>query len=469
MLQRPIYNPKFELFKKAIIGKRVGILGVGVSNLPVVELLNNLGAIVYVFDKKKECDFDEKTLEFIKENAKGGCVFGENYLDSFDEVEIILKTPGVHPKTPQLVKAEEKGVVITSEMEIFFSICPCKTIGVTGSDGKTTTTTLIYEILKQDGYNCHVGGNIGKPLLPIVEFIDPNDIAVLELSSFQLQTMETSPEIAVVTNISPNHLDYHNGMEEYTNAKKNIFLNQNKLGRLIINAENEITNSFENEANGSVEKFSLNNQKISHGTRRYRNRIYYDNEPVVDVSDIKLPGEHNVDNYLAAICATYPLVDTSSIVNVAKTFGGVAHRLEFVREYKGIKFYNDSIASSPTRTIAGLKSFDDKVILIAGGYDKNIPFDGFGKVVLEKTKAVILIGDTSNKIRCEIEKECKVQNKNLPISMRESLEDAVEAACSLAKDNGDIVLLSPACASFDMFKNFEERGNAFKQFVSSLE
>ena len=338
MLQRPVYNPKFELFKKAIIGKRVGILGIGVSNLPVVELLNNLGAIVYVFDKKNKADFDDKTLEFINKNAKGGCVLGEGYLDSLDEVEIVLKTPGIHPKTPQLVKAEEKGIIITSEMEIFLSICPCKIIGVTGSDGKTTTTTLIYEILKQDGYNCHVGGNIGKPLLPIIEFIDPNDIAVLELSSFQLQTMETSPEISVVTNVSPNHLDYHNGIEEYTNAKKNIFLNQNHNGRLIINAENDITNSFEEEAVGKVEKFSLYN-KVLHGTHIYRGRIYYDNEPVVDVSDIKLCGEHNVDNYLAAICATYPLVDTSSIVNVAKTFGGVAHRLEFVREYKGVKFY----------------------------------------------------------------------------------------------------------------------------------
>jgi len=465
-LSRPVYNPKFELFKKAIIGKKVGVLGVGVSNLPVIELLNNLGAIVYAFDKKEEKDFDEKALEILHSNTKGGCVLGKGYLDNLNDVDIIIKTPGIRPDIPELVKAEENDVVVTSEMEIFLSICPCKIIGVTGSDGKTTTTTLIYEILKANGYNCHVGGNIGKPLLPVIEFIDPNDIAVLELSSFQLQTMQTSPEISVVTNVAPNHLDYHKDMDEYTNAKKNIFLNQNHTGKLIINSENAITNSFEDDAVGEVAKFSLHN-RVSHGTHIYRGKIYYDDEMVLNVKDIILPGEHNVDNYLAAICATYPLVDTSSIVKVAKTFGGVAHRLEFVREYKGVKFYNDSIASSPTRTTAGLKSFDDKVILIAGGYDKKIPFDGFGKIILEKTKGVMLIGDTSNKIRCEIEQESEKQGKTIPLVGCNTLEEAVKSAFALAKDN-DVVLLSPACASFDMFKNFEERGNAFKQIVALL-
>jgi len=466
LLSRPVYNPKFELFKKAIIGKKVGVLGVGVSNLPVIELLNNLGAIVYAFDKKEEKDFDEKALEILHSNTKGGCVLGKGYLDNLNDVDIIIKTPGIRPDIPELVKAEENDVVVTSEMEIFLSICPCKIIGVTGSDGKTTTTTLIYEILKANGYNCHVGGNIGKPLLPVIEFIDPNDIAVLELSSFQLQTMQTSPEISVVTNVAPNHLDYHKDMDEYTNAKKNIFLNQNHTGKLIINSENAITNSFEDDAVGEVAKFSLHN-RVSHGTHIYRGKIYYDDEMVLNVKDIILPGEHNVDNYLAAICATYPLVDTSSIVKVAKTFGGVAHRLEFVREYKGVKFYNDSIASSPTRTTAGLKSFDDKVILIAGGYDKKIPFDGFGKIILEKTKGVMLIGDTSNKIRCEIEQESEKQGKTIPLVGCNTLEEAVKSAFALAKDN-DVVLLSPACASFDMFKNFEERGNAFKQIVALL-
>ncbi|MBE7038252.1 MAG: UDP-N-acetylmuramoyl-L-alanine--D-glutamate ligase [Ruminococcaceae bacterium] len=465
-MSRPVYNPKFELFKKAIIGKKVGVLGVGVSNLPVIELLNNLGAIVYAFDKKEEKDFDEKALEILHSNTKGGCVLGKGYLDNLNDVDIIIKTPGIRPDIPELVKAEENDVVVTSEMEIFLSICPCKIIGVTGSDGKTTTTTLIYEILKANGYNCHVGGNIGKPLLPVIEFIDPNDIAVLELSSFQLQTMQTSPEISVVTNVAPNHLDYHKDMDEYTNAKKNIFLNQNHTGKLIINSENAITNSFEDDAVGEVAKFSLHN-RVSHGTHIYRGKIYYDDEMVLNVKDIILPGEHNVDNYLAAICATYPLVDTSSIVKVAKTFGGVAHRLEFVREYKGVKFYNDSIASSPTRTTAGLKSFDDKVILIAGGYDKKIPFDGFGKIILEKTKGVMLIGDTSNKIRCEIEQESEKQGKTIPLVGCNTLEEAVKSAFALAKDN-DVVLLSPACASFDMFKNFEERGNAFKQIVALL-
>lgn len=466
MNQRPVYNPKFELFKKVVLGKNIGVLGIGVSNLPVIELLNNLGAFVTAFDRRTEDKFDDATLNMLRQNTKN-LVLGESYLDNIDKMEILIKTPGIHPHTPEILRAQEKGVFVTSEMEIFLSACPCKVIGVTGSDGKTTTTTLICEILTADGYSCHIGGNIGKPLLPIIEFIDPSDVVILELSSFQLQTMGYSPDIAVITNIAPNHLDYHKDMQEYIDAKKNIFTSQSNGGKLIINADNDITNSFDDEATGEVVKFSLHN-KVNHGAYIYRGKIYYNGEPILKTEDILLPGEHNVDNYLAAICATYGLVDTMSVVKVAKTFGGVAHRLELIREYNGVKFYNDSIASSPTRTTAGLKSFDRKVILIAGGYDKKIPFDGFGKIIVEKTKAVVLIGATANKIRCEIENENQKQNTNVPVINCVNLEEAVKSANSLALE-GDIVLLSPACASFDMFKNFEERGNEFRRIVMSID
>lgn len=465
MTQNPVYNPKFELFKRVAMGKNIGVLGIGVSNLPIIKMLNNLGAYVTAFDRRTADKFDEETLKMLKENTKN-LILGDDYLDRLDSMEIIIKTPGIHPDTPQLLRAAEKGAFVTSEMEIFLSACPCKTIGITGSDGKTTTTTLIYEILTADGYNCHIGGNIGKPLLANVEFMDPSDIVILELSSFQLQSMGYSPDIAVITNIAPNHLDYHKDMDEYINAKKNIFLYQNVSGKLVLNMENDITDSFAPLSSGEVIKFSLKN-KPSHGAYIYRGKIYFDDEAIMKVSDIKLPGEHNVDNYLAAICAVHGMVDNSSIVKVAKSFGGVPHRLELIREYKGVKFYNDSIASSPTRTTAGLKSFDQKVILIAGGYDKKIPFDGFGEIVVDKTKAVILIGTTANKIRCEVENTLKKRGESEPIIGCDTLEEAVKSAFALA-DVGDIVLLSPACASFDMFKNFEERGNAFKDIVALL-
>lgn len=465
MTQNPVYNPKFEIFKEEVLGKNVGVLGIGVSNLPLIEFLNNLGAYVTAFDKRSADKFDDGTLEILKKNTKG-MILGEDYLDRLDGMEIIIKTPGIHPDTPQLVRAAENNVIVTSEMEIFMGVCPCKTIGITGSDGKTTTTTLIYEMLKTEGYNCHVGGNIGRPLLADIELIDPDDVVILELSSFQLQSMRHSPDVAVITNIAPNHLDYHKNMDEYINAKKNIFTHQDRNGKLIVNMENEITDSFENEAAGEVIKFSLFNRP-SHGAYVYRSKIYFDGEPILRKSDIKIPGEHNVDNYLAAICAVNGLVKKETVSKVARTFGGVPHRLELIREFNGVKFYNDSIASSPTRTAAGLRSFKNKVILIAGGYDKKIPFDGFGEVVADKTKAVVLVGATAEKIRSEIAKTLQKRETSEPLIICTTLAEAVKSAYSLA-DDGDTVLLSPACASFDMFKNFEERGNAFKEIVALL-
>ena len=459
-------NPKLEFYKNAVVGKKIAVLGLGISNLPLVKMLNDFGAIVVGCDRKKEEDFDDNALKTLHECTKQ-LYLGDSYLSSLCDQDIIIKTPGIHPDIPELKQAREKGVIITSEMEIFFSLCPCPIIAVTGSDGKTTTTTLISEILKTAGKNVFVGGNIGTPLLDKVGTMKGDDYVVVELSSFQLQCMKYSADVAVVTNVSPNHLDYHKDMEEYTNAKKNIFLNQSHSGKLIVNMENEITNSFENEASGKVVKFSLHNVP-NDGAYLVDDKIYYNNDFIMHTSDIKLPGMHNVDNYLAAICATYDLVDKSAIVKVAKTFGGVGHRLEFVREVGGVKYYNDSIASSPARTTAGLKSFDDKVILIAGGYDKKIPFDGFGEIIKEKVKFLVLLGATAKKIRREVEKTYEASGEEcLPIIDASDLEYAVKASAAVAEE-GDTVLLSPACASFDMFKNFEERGNKFKELVLSL-
>jgi len=474
LLSRPVYNPKFELFKKAIIGKKVGVLGVGVSNLPVIELLNNLGAIVYAFDKKEEKDFDEKALEILHSNTKGGCVLGKGYLDNLNDVDIIIKTPGIRPDIPELVKAEENDVVVTSEMEIFMSLCPCKMIGVTGSDGKTTTTTLIYEMLKKDGKTCHVGGNIGTPLLDRLPYINEDDYVVLELSSFQLQLIGISPDISVITNITPNHLDYHKDMDEYTMAKANIFKFQNKTSKLVINADNPVTNSFAGKQKGELLYFSRKQEK--NGAYLSENKLCFNGDVVMTREDIKIRGIHNVENYLAAIAALYGIVDKKSMLKVAREFGGVAHRMEFVRSLNGVEFYNDSIGSSPTRTIAGLKAHDGKIVLMAGGYDKKLSFDELGTVVKDTVTSLVLCGATADSIEQSVKKAYLKGEQPLNILKTTDFEQAVKGAYALAKSivmqgtkERVSVILSPACASFDMFKNFEVRGNTFKDIVNSLE
>ncbi|NCU33630.1 MAG: UDP-N-acetylmuramoyl-L-alanine--D-glutamate ligase, partial [Candidatus Moranbacteria bacterium] len=338
----------------------------------------------------------------------------EDYLEYLSE-DIIFKTPGISINTPQLVKARNEGAVITSEMEVFFELCPASIIAVTGSDGKTTTTTLIFEMLKCQGYKCHLGGNIGKPLLSEIESISCDDKVILELSSFQLQTMTSSPQTAVVTNISPNHLDFHKSMEEYIDAKENIYSYQNKNGKLVLNFDNEITKSFAEKAKGTVISFCRSGKKGVYIKDEY---IFMDEKPILRCDDILIPGNHNIENYMAAIGAVWGIVDIPNIQRVAKTFGGVEHRIEFVREIDGIKFYNDSIASSPTRARACLYSFDKKVIIIAGGYDKKIPFDDFGNDIVKRVKTLVLMGETATKIKTAVE---NAEGEKPPVIMADNL------------------------------------------------
>ena len=449
---------KIEQFKKNINRKAVAVVGIGISNTPLIKMLIKLGAKVIARDKKTYDMLGDIASEL--EQIGVNLILGDEYLENLTE-DIIFKTPGMRIDIPELVSAKQNGSIITSEMEVFFDLCPASIIAVTGSDGKTTTTTLIYEILKAQGYNCHLGGNIGKPLLSEVEGISVSDKVVLELSSFQLHTMKPCPEIAVITNVTPNHLDIHKSMEEYINAKKNIFAYQNKNNKLILNFDNDITKSFAEVANSTVIPFGLNT--IS-GVHIKDGIIYMSDTTVLKCEDILLPGEHNIQNYMAAIAAVWGMVEISTIQHVAKSFSGVEHRIEFVRELDGVKFYNDSIASSPTRTRACLYSFDKKVIIIAGGYDKKIPFDEFGKDIVKRVKTLVLMGATSEKIKTAVE---NAEGEKPPVIMAESLEDAVIKAKSSA-EIGDVIILSPACASFDMYKNFEERGNKFKQLVMNL-
>ncbi len=445
-------------YKQYVRNKNISVIGIGVSNIPLIRFLIDAGAKVTAHDKKDKERLGEVYDELLKLGVK--FVLGEEYLEKIpEETEIIFKTPGLRGDVPQLLAARNRGIAVTSEMELFFDICPCEIIAVTGSDGKTTTTTLIGEMLKEEGYRCFIGGNIGKPLIGEVENITKNDKVVLELSSFQLFSIKKSPKVAVVTNVTPNHLDWHTDFDEYVESKKNIMKFQDETDVLVTNTANDVSKSIGMEANGEHRSFSSQGEALVHLENDF---LLYGEEKIIKISDIRIPGLHNIENYMAAIAATRDYVSKETVEKVARNFGGVAHRIEFVREKDGIKFYNDSIASSPARTTAGLKSFNQKVILIAGGYDKKIPFDDFGKVVNEYVKTLVLVGVTSPKIEKAVRKADNF--KDIEIVRADAFEEAIVSAKNSAKD-GDIVLLSPACASFDLFDNFEQRGNVFKEIV----
>lgn len=448
-----------EEFRNMVCDKDISVIGMGISNRPLIKYLIKLGARVTAYDKRTKDELGEIYREFSDLGVK--IIDGENYLDNLDG-EIIFKTPGLRLDHPALLAARARGSIVTSEMEVFFDICPASIIAVTGSDGKTTTTTLIHKMMTATGYKTYLGGNIGNPLLTEAEEMKKEDWVILELSSFQLHTMKKSPKIAVITNLSPNHLDMHKDYAEYIDAKKNIMRYQKSEDRLIFNASNAETAKIGIEAVGEGVGFSskenayicLENGSIMRGGKR-----------VLDISDIKIPGMHNVENYMAAIGAVEGLVSDDIITDVAKAFGGVEHRIELVRILDGVKYYNSSIDSSPNRSINTLKVFPDRVIMIAGGKDKGIPYDELGPHIAERVKVLILIGKTADKIEEALVKTGRADS--VEVIRCESYEEIVKAAREKAK-SGDCVLLSPASTSFDMFANFEERGKLFKKLVNEL-
>ncbi|MBE6054311.1 MAG: UDP-N-acetylmuramoyl-L-alanine--D-glutamate ligase [Clostridium sartagoforme] len=454
----------FEEFKKYIKGKKVAVVGIGVSNIPLIRFLVNLGAYVTAFDKKSREELGEIADEF--DSLSVALELGDGYLDRLTGFEVVFKTPSMRIDCEALVRAKEEGAYITSEMEEFVRYCRGKIFGITGSDGKTTTTTIVSRFLIEAGYKTWVGGNIGTPLFSNIEEISAEDKVVLELSSFQLMTMDTPIDVAIVTNLAPNHLDMHKDMEEYIDAKKNIFLHQDQSGILILNRENEITYSFVSEAKGEVREFS-SKRRLDKGAYFIDNMLYLDGEEVCSKDDVLIKGIHNIENYLAAFLATKEEVSINIMKKVVKTFGGVEHRCELVRELDGVKYYNDSIASSPTRTLAGLFAFDRKVILIAGGYDKHIPFEPLAEEGYPYIKELILLGATKDLIKDAFNKLKDEKGIEVPIITVNTLEEAVNKAREVAEE-GDIVTLSPACASFDMYPNFAVRGNRYKEIVESL-
>lgn len=462
-------NEKLIEFNNYIRGKKVAVLGIGVSNIPLIDYLYKHNSCVTLFDKKEEEKIDKAVINKIKDYGMN-LSLGENYLEKLTGFDIIFRSPSMRPDTPEIVKELERGAILTSEIELVIEMCPGTVIGVTGSDGKTTTTSLIYEILKENNKKCYLGGNIGIPLFTNIKEMDKETYVVLELSSFQLMTMKVSPKISVITNITPNHLDIHKSYDEYIEAKANIFKYQDETGLLVVNYDNEITRNLAKKANGKVIYFS-SKEKIENGII-VDDKIIKKSEDglrrhILNTKNMILRGMHNFENACAAIGATSTIVDIENQAKAIKDFRGVEHRLEFIRKIDGIKWYNDSIGSSPTRTIAGLNAFDEKIVLIAGGYDKHLDYTPIAKPIVDNVSSLILIGQTADKIEKAVRDELKAQRKTMNIYRVNTLEETTKVAREVAK-LGEIVLFSPASASFDMFKNFMERGNKFKKIVQEM-
>lgn len=445
-------------------GKKITVVGFGVSNRPFVKMLAESGALVTVRDKNEIPEIVRAEFENVE------FVTGADYLCDLTD-ELIFKTPGMRRDIPEFLAAEKNGSKITSEMQLFFELCPCRIIAVTGSEGKTTTTTLIYNILKEQGHTVFLGGNIGTPLLPRISQMKENDIVIAELSSFQLFDMTVSADTAVITNIVEEHLNWHTSMQEYIEAKKTVFRHQGENGRLILNADYETTLSLAPEANGKTELFSRKSP-VENGAFLNENGFIVHKDETGSVTifhkdSIKIPGDHNIENFMAAICATWGLASISTYRKIAKEFGGVEHRMEFVREKDGVKYYNDSIATSPTSVIACLKSQTQKIITISGGSDKNLNYADVAPYIIKHVKHMILTGQTAQKIYKAVT-ECEGYDPAVTVlEFADGMADAVEKAHACAKE-GDIVYLSPISASFDCYKNFEERGKHFKDLVNKL-
>ena len=461
--------------------KNVAVVGLGVSNLPLLAFLAKRGYRVTARDKNGKEAFASCLPEWEALGVK--TILGDNYLCDLKE-DVIFRSPGIRPDLPQFQAAVKRGAILTSEMELFLELTPATVLGITGSDGKTTSTTITGKLLeaetkKRGRGKVFVGGNIGEPLLPYVEEMTAEDFAVLELSSFQLQTMQRSPQVSAITNLSPNHLNWHIGMEEYVAAKTNIYTH-NPCGRVVLNAENDLTKALGESASLPVTWFSSQKSSYEEFSLREGDRAVYCKDGLItfwdgkaeqallDASRIRLPGVHNLENYMTAIALTEDFVSKESIGQVADEFFGVRHRLELVRTLRGVSYYNSSIDSTPSRTAAALSALPKPPIVICGGYDKHIPFEPLAEALLRYAKAVVLTGATAEKIAEAIVNLAPRFRREFDGYLEDDFKDAVLKAHSLAKE-GDIVLLSPACASFDAFKNFEERGDTFCAIVRSLD
>lgn len=461
---------KIEDFYKGLQGKRVAFIGTGVTNQSCIELFAKHGAVITLCDKKPNIEaFGEYAAALKSLNI--ALSLGEHYLDGLQNQDMIMRTPGFEYFTKELQEAKANGALVTSEMQLFFELCPCEIVAVTGSDGKTTTTSLIAAMLEEGGRKVYLGGNLGRALLPVVDEISENDIAAVELSSFQLISMHVSPKVAVITNVTPNHLDHHKDMQEYIDAKRNLILDQTADCKTVLGFENEVTRAMESDVKGFLKWFTRFHKVENGGFIDALGMLCIAENGVitkiVDKKEVALRGAHNLENLLAAMCAVWGIVSVEAMAAVARNFAGVEHRIEPVRKLDGVQWYNDSIATSPTRVIAGLRAFEQKMIIIAGGSDKGISFAPLVPELFAHVKTLILTGATADRIEQSCREDAGFAASGLEILRAHDMADAVRMARETAKD-GDIVSLSPACASFDSYPNFEVRGREFKALVNAL-
>lgn len=471
---------KVKEYIASLRGKKIAFVGMGVANAPSALFLARHGLQVYACDSRDESYIGKKACEELR---ACGVQFslGKDYLRILPEMDIVFRSNGILPfQNPWIGECIERGQTVTSEMEEFFRYCPAKIIGITGSNGKTTTTTLIYEMLKKAGHSAVIGGNIGKAMLPYLEDLTPSDYAVCELSSFQLLTMGNlvhQPDIAVVTNIESTHLDHHISLDEYVDAKRNVLIYQSPSQRTVLNADcdysigHRVYHDMRYDVRGKLAEFSLEKPVNTGAYLDDNDNIVYAEDgtvtQIMPASDIRLPGRHNIANYCTAIAAVWGLVQPEQIREVARTFGGVEHRIEFVREVDGVKYYNDSIATSPSRVISGVRAFNQKIIAIQGGSDKGNDLSVMVPDLLTHVKILILNGATADKIEQAVLAAPDYDPNQLQIIKVKDLAQAVEAARKAAQP-GDIVSLCPACPAFDQFKTFEYRGREFKRLVNAF-
>ena len=458
-------NIKAEKFYNELKGKKVAFIGAGVSHKQLIEIFAKKGAVVTLCDKKELSGFGEyaETLKKLNINLS----LGENYLEGLKNQDLIMRTPGFEFFTKELQDEINNGTEVASEMELFFRLCPCKMYAVTGSDGKTTTTSLIAKMLEESGKKVYLGGNIGRALLPIAEEVEETDVAVVELSSFQLISMKQSPDVAVVTNVTPNHLDHHKDMQEYIDAKRNILIHQKEKSKAVLGFENDVSKDMESDVKGKARFFTRLSKIDNGGFIDDEGYLTIDGRRIVHQSEVALRGLHNLENLLAAFTAVEGDVSDEIMAKVAREFKGVEHRIEPVRTLNGVQWFNDSIASSPTRTIAGLKAFPQKICIIAGGYDKNIPYEPLAKPILDHVKLLVVMGQTGPKIEKVVREHADFAASDIKILHADSMEQAVQLMYENTTE-GDVVSLSPASASFDLYPNFEVRGRHYKELVNKL-
>ena len=451
-------------------GKRVLILGIARQGQAAARWLTRHGAIVTVNDRRPAEQLGAARAALADTSVEW--VLGSHPVEMLDRTDILCISGGVPLDNPLVTAAMQRGIPLTNDTQIFMEVNPGRSIGITGSAGKTTTTTLVGEMAnKADGIKSLVGGNIGDPLLNYVDEITAETLSILEISSFQLEQMTVSPDVAAILNITPNHLDRHGSMEAYTTAKRRILEFQQADSTAILNRDDHGSWNLRGDVHGRLVSFGaeafagkLDGTFLADGILHLRRRG--EEIPLLRANQIPLRGAHNVMNVLAAFAIGYAAgLAVEGMVSAAKEFRGVAHRLEFVREWNGAQWYNDSIATAPERTMAAIHSFSEPIVLLLGGRDKNLPWEDLAALVHQRVQHVVLFGEAAEKIGAALEQT----TGPLPLTVRrcKELQEAVQAAAEVASP-GSIVLLSPGGTSFDQFYDFEERGKAFRKWVSEL-